>query len=235
LILPWVRIKNLASHILSQSLHLLKKDWKEKFGFEPKLVETFIDSERYSGTCYLASNFKYIGETKGYGKHGKRFEYHGNKKKVFLYELDKGFVNSIAPHLRRTVRPEMPEKPKRWESTKMLMNAMEWHRDILDEIRVNSKNVETIAALFQEYIDSFDCCLTNSAQANHFKMYIMGLLSNLERKSIEPIALNFGDYDQVRLHQRFMKSSTWKDDQALRICHDKLSEILADKDGVITQ
>lgn len=68
LILPWVKIKNLASHILSRTLKLLRKDWYELYGVELFLAETFVEIEKYKGTCYLAANWKHIGETKGYGK-----------------------------------------------------------------------------------------------------------------------------------------------------------------------
>jgi hypothetical protein len=82
LIPPWVKVKNLASHTLAKSLSRLRGDWKYFNGYEPQLVETFVD-DRYKGTCYIASNWRYIGETKGFGKTGKTFEFHGHRKKVF--------------------------------------------------------------------------------------------------------------------------------------------------------
>ena len=89
LILPWVKVKNLASHILGLCLRRLKGDWCQFYNCEPLLVETFVNSDQYWGTCYLASNWVYVGETKGFGKQGNKFEFHGQKKKVFLCELDK--------------------------------------------------------------------------------------------------------------------------------------------------
>ena len=83
LILPWVKIKNLASFILSRVLHLLKKDWLETYHCPPYAVETFVDITRYPGTCYKAANWSYVGETMGYGKVRKAYVYHGNRKGVF--------------------------------------------------------------------------------------------------------------------------------------------------------
>ena len=68
LILPWVRIRNLASHVLSESLKRLRVDWEKWYGVEPYLVETFVDPERFTGTCYAAANWTRLGQTKGYGR-----------------------------------------------------------------------------------------------------------------------------------------------------------------------
>jgi hypothetical protein len=57
LIVPGVRIRNLASHLLSRVLRLLQRDWERLYGVRPFLVETFVD-ERYRGTCYQAANWK---------------------------------------------------------------------------------------------------------------------------------------------------------------------------------
>ena len=71
LILPWVRVRNLASHVLSKSLARLKGDWEQQYGVAPYMVETFVERGRYLGTCYAAANWTYLGATKGYGKQGK--------------------------------------------------------------------------------------------------------------------------------------------------------------------
>jgi hypothetical protein len=56
LILPWVNVKNLASHVLSKTMKLLCSDWSERFRTEPLLIETFVDTNRYKGICYRAAN-----------------------------------------------------------------------------------------------------------------------------------------------------------------------------------
>jgi hypothetical protein len=57
LILPQVRVPHLASHVLGLALRRLRADWRQRYGYEPWWVETFIDAERFAGTCYRASNF----------------------------------------------------------------------------------------------------------------------------------------------------------------------------------
>jgi len=64
-ILPWVRIPHLASHLLSLMAHRLVEDWRAATGHPLVLVETFVDTERYAGTCYTAANWLDLGRTKG--------------------------------------------------------------------------------------------------------------------------------------------------------------------------
>ncbi len=68
LILRWVHVKNLASHIIALSIKHLKHDWPLLYQIEPYMLETFVDQGLYKGTCYRAANWLYAGETGGYGK-----------------------------------------------------------------------------------------------------------------------------------------------------------------------
>lgn len=94
-IFPWVKVKNLASYVLSHTLKKLPEDWNNKYNTKPLLVETFVDLDRYHGTCYQAANWTLLGETKGYTKKGKGYEYHGNKKAIYVYPLDKNFRKTM--------------------------------------------------------------------------------------------------------------------------------------------
>ena len=91
LILPWVRVKNLASKILGLSAKQLLRDWQTIYGYTPVLLETFVDKERYPGTCYKAANWRYIGETKGRGKWDRHKEYNLPVKDIYLYPLNHRF------------------------------------------------------------------------------------------------------------------------------------------------
>lgn len=68
LILPWVKSKNLSSHILSLCAQQLPHDWQQTYGYTPVLMETFVEKDRFAGTCYKAANWIYVGLTKGRGK-----------------------------------------------------------------------------------------------------------------------------------------------------------------------
>jgi hypothetical protein len=88
LILPWVKIANLASVAQSRALHRLSRDWKAGYGIEPLLVETLVDESRYSGHCYKASNWTRLGLTAGRGRMDCKHQKEGAAPKaVWVYPL----------------------------------------------------------------------------------------------------------------------------------------------------
>lgn len=91
LILPWVRIKNLASYLLARSARILSWDWLSFYGHRLYLLETFVDKSRFTGTCYKAANWIHVGKTKGHAKKRNRFYYHGQIKDVYVYPLVQDF------------------------------------------------------------------------------------------------------------------------------------------------
>ena len=88
LILPWVRIPNLASHILALALRTVVSDWEMLYGTEPWLAETLVDSLRFTGHCYRAANWIEVGQTTGRGREDGRHQRHGlSPKQILLYPL----------------------------------------------------------------------------------------------------------------------------------------------------
>ena len=87
LILPWVQIPNLASHVLSLAARQLARDWAAQYHAEPLLLETLVDRERYSGTCYQAANWVDVGLTQGRGRMDSTRQAAGSRKQIFLYPL----------------------------------------------------------------------------------------------------------------------------------------------------
>ena len=68
LILPWVEVPHLASHLLGRLARTLSDDWVQMYGHPVHFVETFVHTERFKGTCYRAANWVYMGRTTGRGK-----------------------------------------------------------------------------------------------------------------------------------------------------------------------
>lgn len=91
LILPWVRSKNLASRILSMAAKRIVIDWYERYQYQPVLLETFVEKDRFTGTCYKAANWLCVGDTKGRGKLDTEHKNLLPKKSVWLYPLRKDF------------------------------------------------------------------------------------------------------------------------------------------------
>ena len=91
LILPWSRRPHLASRVLAANLRRLSRDWEEAYGHRVVLAETFVDPARFRGTCYRASNWIQVGETKGWSKRGRTYRFNGQPKSVWLYPLRRDF------------------------------------------------------------------------------------------------------------------------------------------------
>ena len=89
LMLPWVRVPNLASEILARNLRRISADWEQVYGHRVRLAETFVDAHRFRGTCYRAANWRELGETGGYSRSGAGYALNGQPKRVFVYELDR--------------------------------------------------------------------------------------------------------------------------------------------------
>ena len=71
LILPWVHVEHLASKILAMGLKHVSGAWQQVYGHPVYLAETFVDTSRYAGICYRASNWRYVGQTKGFCQTGE--------------------------------------------------------------------------------------------------------------------------------------------------------------------
>jgi len=84
-----IEAPNLASRVLSASLRRLSRDFVAVYGHPVYLAETFVDASRFRGTCYRASNWLDVGETSGWSKRGDDYDFHGQKKLVFLFPLDR--------------------------------------------------------------------------------------------------------------------------------------------------
>ncbi|HYN24166.1 MAG TPA: DUF4338 domain-containing protein [Pyrinomonadaceae bacterium] len=87
LILPWVRVRYLASTILSLCARQLPADWERLYGYRPLLLETLVDAQ-FRGTSYQAANWTYLGETRGRGRMDQHHEAHGCAvKRIYVYPL----------------------------------------------------------------------------------------------------------------------------------------------------
>jgi hypothetical protein len=95
LILPWISVKCLASKLLALNLRRISDDWLKIYNHTLYLLETFVEKDRFAGTCYKAANWIYVGQTKGIAKRGHDHLFHGNIKDVYLYPLRKDFREKV--------------------------------------------------------------------------------------------------------------------------------------------
>ncbi len=95
LILPWIQVKFLASHLLSKCARRISSDWEVVYNHPIYWLETFVDTERFAGTCYKASNWHYLGQTKGRGKYNKSHKQLTSIKDIYGLPLDSRFRDKL--------------------------------------------------------------------------------------------------------------------------------------------
>lgn len=95
LILPWVRVPHLASHLLARTLRRLSADWQSKYGHSIHLVETFVDRSRFKGTCYRAANWICVGQTQGRSRQDRNRTLSVPVKDVFVQPLTSRFREEL--------------------------------------------------------------------------------------------------------------------------------------------
>jgi hypothetical protein len=96
LILPWVEVPHLASHLLGRMARRLPRDWQGHYGHPVYLLETFVDAGRYRGTCYRAANWIPVGQTTGRGKNDQTHRPNRSLKDVWVYPLVRDFRDRLA-------------------------------------------------------------------------------------------------------------------------------------------
>lgn len=95
LIVPWVRVEHLASHLLGQVQRRLSADWLIKYGHPIDLLETFVEEDRFRGTCYSAANWIRVGQTTGRSRNDRHKCLQVPVKSVWLYPLGKHFRSRL--------------------------------------------------------------------------------------------------------------------------------------------
>ena len=112
LILPTVRVPNLASHVLSRCVARLEHDWLERYGYAPVLVESFVDPSRFTGACYRAANWLWVGQTRARATPFANGKIADGRKDIYLYPIHRQWKCVLCGEpdvpLGSTPRPESP-------------------------------------------------------------------------------------------------------------------------------
>jgi hypothetical protein len=98
LVLPWVRVKHLASKVLGANLRRLSADWQARWGHPLYLAETFVDTTRFRATSYRAANWMLVGHSAGRHKRGNRYGFGATPKALYVYELRRNARRLLCAH-----------------------------------------------------------------------------------------------------------------------------------------
>jgi SRSO17 transposase len=236
LILPWVRVKNLGSYLLSQVTAPLLRDWSYYYQRKLMLLETFVDPRYFQGTVYQAAGWHHVGKTLGYTRQGAEYIYHGHPKEVYLYPLQKDFRAIIGcsrrPFIQR--KPSFPQNPPERSEILMLLNRIDWNPALVAELSLESKDVERLTALLLDFCEQYRSCFVRRDQFLHALSYIKGLTADGLVKTIETIAIAILGVQRVRSLQYFFTGSNWEAEKLTARNRDLLSQRIADADGMFT-
>lgn len=143
LILPWVNIPHLASHVLSLCVKRLSGDWRERYGLELLLLETFVEQERFKGTCYRAANWQHVGGSQGRGRQDGTRLFSKGVKDVYLYPL----IPEARERLCESFSKAMEEPPA-------ACKALDWAEEEFGMARLGDKRVsERLLILARDLYD----------------------------------------------------------------------------------
>ncbi len=95
LVLPWVGVPHLASHVLGRIARRIRADWQTKYGHPVQALETFVDRDRFQGTCYRAANWLRLGATRGRTRNDRENRIRASVKDVYLYPLVADFRREL--------------------------------------------------------------------------------------------------------------------------------------------
>jgi len=233
LIPPWIRVPNLASYLLGWAIRAVSRDWYERYGCKPLLLETIVDPRYYRGTSYKAANWMYVGKTKGYSLGSRGYEYHGLEKEVYVYV--------VQPDMRKIIgcqqRPflwKCPISQKKEKADTMIIQRADYNPDLIDweglSPEVIGKMAEELVSFHDEFRDAF-CRVEQSILG---QCYLQGLLGELRRKNVEAMALKYLEAPRVRSLQKFMTNYRWDDRLMLAKAQRKLSGLIAEEKSMIT-
>jgi len=96
LVLPWVRVKCLASHVLGLVTRRIGQDWQERYGHRVYCLETFVERGRFRGTCYQAANWQRVGQTQGRSRNDRYTKLSVPVKDIYLYPLQRDYRRQLS-------------------------------------------------------------------------------------------------------------------------------------------
>jgi len=233
LIPHWIRVPNLASHLLASAIRAVARDWHQRYGQKPFLLETIVDPCYYRGTSYKAANWIYVGKTKGYSLSSAGYEYHGLVKEVYVYVIERD-LRKIIGCQQRPFLWKCPISQRKEKADSMIIQRADYDPDLIDweglTPEVIEKMAEELVAFHEEFHDAF--CREEQRVLGQF--YLQGLLGEMRRKNIEAIALKYLGASRVRSLQKFITNYRWDETVLMARAKAMLSELIAEENAMLT-
>ena len=239
-IFPWARIPHLASHLLSRQIRHVRGDWRRRYGEELALLETFVDPSRFRGTSYRAANWILVGRTRGYAKTRNGFKYHGQSKEVYVYPINSDLSKAFGLEHRPGIAVDhqyfhtlAKEEQRRAEMAKAQAG---WNTKVMPAFDIDAADLPELVDAFGEYYLLFRDCFGRKENEELSRTYLQGLLSPLERKSVEPMALSLlgCSSSRVKALQKFVNVGSWDAEELGQRHRQEAAKTVSDVDGVFS-
>ncbi|HID30270.1 MAG TPA: IS701 family transposase, partial [Desulfobacterales bacterium] len=229
----WIRVPNLASHLLGRAVKAVKADWYQRYGSPVFLLESFVNPAYFTGTSYRASNWVYAGTTRGYSLGNEGYEYHGNFKEVYVYVVERDF-RSIIGCQQQSFPRRCPTQRKKEEADYMMIQKADYHPDLIDWEWLTPEVVGEFAEELVRFHDEFRHVFGRSEHYILGENYLQGLLSNIPRKNTEATTLEYLGSARVRSMQKFISNYRWEDSLMLAEAKSMISGLVAEENGMLT-
>ena len=229
LILPWVQVYSLASHVISQNIPLLVEDWRRIYGSELLLLESFVDPVKFTASCYKAGNWIRVGRTKGYAKQGAGYRYHGQIKEVYLYVVNRKFRKIFGCQQRPLTQLSAANRRREGRLT-MILRTAEWNPNLMPPMELTEADIRRVGEELKVFHEQFSGYYGRIEQHHLGLTYLAGLLSTVERKTAEGITLRFLGEKSVRYVQNHFSSYLWDHEGMLVEYQGALGRLISAED-----
>jgi len=183
-----VQCENVASHVLGLCSRRVAIDFQARYGVEPWLMETFVDRERYAGTCFQAANWRCVGQTKGRGRNGDK-KAGKSIKDVYMYPLFSDFRSRIGVSQPKPVEPLSPDKG---------LESEEWAQQEFGGCQLGDTRLNTqLVKIMQDKGRQPGVSYSRACGGNRHQIKSYYRLMNNDRKELEGDALMQGHREQT--------------------------------------
>jgi SRSO17 transposase len=239
LVLPWIKVRHLASVILSEGVQQLQRDWPQHYSIPVWWAESFVDRKRFEGFSYQAANWQALGWTRGFAKRPEGFVHHGQTKEVYVYVIEPRMRRIIheddrQPLLTRAflLAQRLREQNHLTKRTRMKQILKSWKAKLQPKCELSAEDVQKVGQELSQFVALFDDAFGRIEPRRLFELHMQGLLSEAERKNMEAIALRLDGPGQVRNLQRFMTEYEWDETWMGQRHWELAAESLNDEQGV---
>ena len=183
LIRPGVQCRNLASFVLGACVARVQQDFAARYGYEPWLLESFVDRQQHAGTCFQAANWKCLGQTKGRGRNDRNSQFSESIKDIYVYPLVEDFRQ------RMGVR-EVPELQLRPLAVEQGLGAKEWAQQEFGEVELGDQRLrDRLIRIMEDRANHPDASYLEAAGGDRYAAKGYYYFIDSPRESLNPEAM----------------------------------------------